>query len=64
MITIGHLAKMYNCLPSKVLAEATAFDIMVTDVYSAWEKYKLNPTDQNQYNPDNLEEILRKTRGG
>lgn len=63
MITIGHLARMYNQLPSKVAAEATTFDLMVTDVYAAWEKHKLNPTDQTQYKTENLEEILKRARG-
>ena len=53
---------MYQKLPSEVLATATTFDLMVLDVYTAWEKYKANPADQTQYKTDNLEEILKNTR--
>jgi hypothetical protein len=63
LITIGYLAKTYNQLPSRVLAEATTFDIMVTDVFAAWEKFRQNPDDQTQYNADNLESILKEVRG-
>lgn len=54
---------MYNCLPSEIMQKATTFDLMVTDVYTAWEKYKSNPNDQTQYNSDNLAEILKSARG-
>ena len=63
MITIGHLAKVYGLLPSHVEAHATAFDLMVTDVYTAWERHKLDPTEQTQYNTDSLEGILKQARG-
>ena len=53
---------MLNKLPSEVAQNATTFDIMVLDVYTTWEKHKTNPTDQTQYNVDNLQEILRRTR--
>lgn len=53
---------MLNKLPSEVAANATTFDLMVLDVYTAWEKHKSNPSDQTQYNVDNLQEILRKSR--
>ena len=53
---------MYHLLPSQVSEQATTFDIMVTDVYSTWEKYKMDPSDQNQYRVENLQEILEKTR--
>lgn len=54
---------MYNQLPSRVAAEATTFDLMVVDVYTAWEKHKMNPSEQTQYKTENLEEILKSARG-
>ena len=62
MITIGHLAKMYNQLPSTVLRDATTFDLMVVDVYTAWEKHKLDPGDNDQYDPDQLAELFKGVR--
>ena len=53
---------MYNQLPSTILREATSFDIMVLDVYAAWEHQKQNPTDMEQYNVDNLQELLKNVR--
>jgi hypothetical protein len=43
MISIGHIAKTYGLLPSEVLARATTFDLMITDVYSTWENHQQNP---------------------
>lgn len=54
---------MYNQLPSTVLRDATTFDLMVVDVYSAWEKYKADPGDNTQYDTEQLENILRQSRG-
>jgi len=48
------LAKTYNQLPSVVLREATTFDIMVTDVYAAWEHFNQNPGDNDQYDVEQL----------
>jgi hypothetical protein len=54
---------MYHVLPSHVQTHGTTFDIMVTDVYTAWKNHKQNPADQTQYNTENLEQILKQTRG-
>jgi hypothetical protein len=53
---------MYHQLPSTVLREATTFDIMVTDVYAAWEKYQADPSDNSHYREDQLTEILKSTK--
>ena len=42
MINVGILAKTYHLLPSQVLANATTYDIMITDVLTTWENYKNN----------------------
>lgn len=63
MITIGHLAKTYGLLPSQVAAHATTFDLMITDVYQAWEQYQQNPNAIDNYSPEQLEEILKQGRG-
>jgi hypothetical protein len=54
---------MYNQLPSTVLRDATTFDLMVVDVYTAWEKHKMDPSDNDQYDPDQLAELLKGVRG-
>lgn len=54
---------MYNQLPSTVAAQATTFDLIVTDVLSAWEHHRQNPSDQTQYKTENLEEILKNAKG-
>lgn len=68
LINIGHMAKTYGMLPSEVLARATSFDIMVSDVYATWEKHL---TDQatgksslDSMSTEQLQEILEKSRGG
>jgi hypothetical protein len=63
MITIGHLAKTYGLLPSQVAAHATTFDLMITDVYQAWEQYQKDPNAIDNYSPEQLEEILKKGKG-
>ena len=62
MITVGHIAKMYGMLPSQVIAQATAHDIMIADVYTTWEGHKSNPTDIKDYSQEQLQDILDKSR--
>ena len=64
MISVGHMARTYGLLPSEVLARATTYDIMVTDVYSTWENHKNNPNDVGHYDTQQLEEIVRKSKNG
>ena len=68
MINIGYMAKTYGMLPSEVLARATSFDIMVTDVFSTWEKHQLDQatgkSPLESMDSDQLQEILEKSRGG
>lgn len=45
------------------MRDATTFDIMVTDVYSTWEKAKANPEDSENYSVDQLQEIMNSVRG-
>jgi hypothetical protein len=63
MITIGHLAKTYGVLPSEVAAKATTFDLMITDVYQAWEHYQQNPNSIDNYSSEQLEDILKRSKG-
>lgn len=62
MISIGHLAKTYGLLPSEVAARATAYDLMVTDVYSTWENHQQNPTDIKDFSQEQLQEVLERSR--
>lgn len=63
MLTIGSIAKCYGVLPSFVLANATTFDIMILDVMNAWEKYKNDPQNQENYDINQLEDIVKQYHG-
>jgi len=54
---------MYNQLPSTVLRDGSAFDIMVADVYATWEKARENPGDTENYKEEDLMEIMKSVRG-
>jgi len=62
MISIGHIAKTYGLLPSEVLARATTFDLMITDVYSTWEHHQQNPKDLQDFDTNELVKIKERTR--
>jgi hypothetical protein len=62
MITIGHLAKTYGLLPSEVVARATTFDMMVTDVCATWEQFKNDPKASDNFDPEQLATVLAQTR--
>jgi hypothetical protein len=68
MISIGHIAKTYGVLPSEVRSRATSYDIMITDVYSTWERYQQDTaagkTPDVEYDQDQLKDILERTRHG
>jgi hypothetical protein len=69
MISIGHIAKTYGILPSQVREQATTFDIMITDVYSTWERYQMDKAagrgpDLKNFSQEQLVEIMRKNRDG
>ena len=54
---------MYNQLPSTVLRDATTFDIMILDVYTAWEKYKADPLSQDNYSEEDLLNLIKASKG-
>jgi len=58
MISIGHIARTYGLLPSEVLARATTYDIMITDVYSTWENYQKDPNATENYSQEQLLELV------
>lgn len=64
MISIGHIARTYGLLPSEVLARATTYDIMITDVYTTWENYQKDPNAMDNYDQEQLLELvnLRKAQ--
>lgn len=62
MINVGYLAKTYHLLPSQVLANATTYDLMITDVLATWENYKNNPENMDNYKTEDLEKLLKETR--
>jgi len=56
LISIGALAKMYGLLPSQVLANATTFDMLVSDVTLAWEHQKIEEYKTGVKTPPKLSE--------
>lgn len=69
MISIGHVAKTYGLLPSEVLARATTFDLMITDVYATWENHQLNKSsgtapNTSDYNIEDLKAMVEKAKNG
>jgi hypothetical protein len=69
MISIGHIAKTYGILPSQVVAQATTFDIMITDVYSTWESHQIDRAagrgpSLKDYSQEQLKEIMERSKNG
>lgn len=64
MITIGSLAKKYGQLPSQVAAAGTTYDLMIDDIMTTWENYQNNPNDPGNFNEDDLQALMKETRGG
>ena len=69
MISIGHIAKTYGVLPSRVRDEATTFDIMITDVYSTWERIQMDKASgrgpsMDTFREEDLLTILKRTQNG
>lgn len=62
MINVGYLAKIYHMLPSQVLANATTYDIMISDVLTTWEDYKKNPQQNANYKVEDLEKLVKGAR--
>lgn len=62
MITIGNIAKQYGLLPSQVAEHATSYDIMIADVYTTWENHQRDPSASEQYDPQQLEELMATVR--
>ena len=62
MIAIGHIAKTYGVLPSRVLAEGTTFDLMVADVYTTWEQYQQNPNSASNFSQEDLQQAMEKVK--
>lgn len=63
------MAKTYGLLPSEVADRATTFDIMVTDVYTTWERNEINkasgkPADLTQVDPEELKKMLEAAKNG
>jgi len=63
MISIGQMARAYGMLPSEVACRATTFDLMITDVYQAWENYQQDPNAVQNYSPEQLEEMVKRSKG-
>ena len=61
------VAKTYGVLPSYVRDHATTYDIMVMDVYMAWEDYQRAQAEGSTVVPnveeDVLMDMMRNVRG-
>ncbi len=62
MINVGYLAKTYGLLPSQVIANATTYDLMITDVLATWEEHKNNPEKMDNYKTEDLEKLVKEAR--
>lgn len=62
MINVGYLAKTFHLLPSQVIAHATTYDLMITDVLATWEEYKDNPEKMQNYKAEELEKLVKEAR--
>lgn len=65
MLAIGHLAKTYGLLPSYVAEHATAYDLMIEDVYSTWEAKQSRGSAQpngEQFRQEDLMKIMQDYR--
>ena len=57
------LARHYRKLPSEIVDQATTFDIMVMDVMTTWENHKQDPQNVNNYKTEDLEDLVKRTKG-
>ena len=57
------MARQYRKLPSEIVEKATTFDIMVMDVMTTWEKYQQDPQQEEFYKLEDLEELMKRTKG-
>ena len=66
MINVGHIAKTYGILPSKVLQEATTYDLMIADVMSSWDNYQMEKamgkTPVPDYSQQELLDMIKKVK--
>lgn len=66
MINVGYLGKTFGMLPSKIIQEATTYDIMIADVLNSWEKYQYDKASGKNvvpdYTQDELLEMMRKVQ--
>lgn len=69
MITVGRMAEKYGMLPSKIISEATTYDLMITDVLVSYDNYqmqkasgKLPSADSYNFNVEELKQMMEKAR--
>ena len=61
------MAQRYSVLPSELLAKGDTFDVTVMDVALSYQNFKEKGKDpealQEMYGQEQLEEIMKRTRG-
>lgn len=57
------MARHYRKLPSEIVNQATTFDVMVMDVMTTWENYRRDPQNEQNYKTEDLEELVKRTKG-
>ena len=61
MLSLDQLGQRYGLLPSKVISEASTFDLVVMDMAMSYEKY-IQDSSKKDYVPDVSVEDLLKIR--
>ena len=57
------MARHYRKLPSEIVNQATTFDVMVMDVMTTWGNYRRDPQNEQNYKTEDLEELVKRTKG-
>ena len=66
ILTVDTMAERYKVLPSKIMNEATTFDLYIMDAALSYHNYQHNKSQgklAENYTVDDLQEIMKKARG-
>jgi hypothetical protein len=59
LLSIDTMGQRYGMLPSKLIAEASTFDLVIMDIAMTYEKH-LHDSNQKGYVPDvSVEELMK-----
>lgn len=66
ILTVDTMAERYKLLPSKIMNDATTFDLYIMDAALSYHNYQHNKSQgkfAENYTVDDLQEIMKKARG-